>query len=116
MKGPYEGQPYHYKFGDQYLEFDSIGFALLAESQNYEVLTTLLKEESAFIPSPKDFTSFIKACINLKWQRGLDLFLQTFGMQFIFASLPNATQKELVHTLLKNGMGGKQLVKKPYIR
>ena len=66
MKGPYEGQLYLYKFGNQYLEFNSIGFALLAESQNYEVLNILLKCES-FIPSPKDFSSFIKACINLKW-------------------------------------------------
>ena len=63
-------------------------------------MLNLLLKQANFVPSNSDYEQFINACIDTKWERGLQVFLQSHNMSFIFTSLPIAQQKQVVKNLI----------------
>ena len=79
------------------------------------MLSYLVKQEN-FVPSNQDFRTFIEACLNLQWYRGLQTFLQSYNMKFIYASLPTHQEKYIVQLLLKSRDAMKVIPLRPFLR
>jgi hypothetical protein len=115
MIGPKTDGGFTFTFNGQEVKFEHLGMGLLALSQDPDILVQMIKCPG-FIFSSKDYESFVNACIALKWQKGLALFLKTFSMQMIFANINFEGQKRIVRKILTQPHIVTEVLTKPYLK
>ena len=135
LRGPVEkhnleGGIWNYEFvkDDLSMPFQSLGFALLADTaandkQGLSILVSLLKHPS-FVPELIDFESFVTVCRGKCKTMMLKAFVQAYSMQFIFSSFPLDAQTRITRLLLGLTSDGENelfamlessiILKKPY--
>ena len=106
--------------GEIHLQFENLGFALLADCEqfakpnhNLTMLVHLLKQPS-FIPEQHDFESYVTICLLKKTSLMLKTFLQSFQIQFVFSNLAYEKQKRIVRLLLGLSPDGTECVSYPF--
>ena len=63
---------------------------MIADLGQLDLLIALVKHES-FVPTQKDFESFVGVCLAKRNHLLLKTFLQAFQVQFVFKSYPVAS-------------------------